>query len=551
MQTPQTGTAPSRVGGAREPSSFLTRRGGRVAIVATSVTSVLVALLASTPSSPLTPDLFPGGGAPAFLARGSELLGLDRLPRDGAAVFSVVFLFAAAGAFVFALVQAWRGGVSLRSVLILGLALHALALAVPLFLSRDVYSYAIYGRMLSEHGANPYTAIPAAFASDPMYPLVSVDWIDSPSVYGPGFVVVSAAITSVVSSPTATVFAFKLVAALASVATMFLVAVAARRVSPERAAFAAALVGWNPAVLFHGVAGGHNDTLVGLALAGGVLLILARRDLWATAALALGTLVKVSGGVPLVAAVAASVLRRPRGERLRALALHAAVAVGVALPFVIPFEQTEDPTLGALELSTRQGWLAPSRFVMTLVRGAASAIGGDAAGGIASLVVRVAFPLAFAVVLVVLFRHLARDPARLDPVLTVATMGWATLIAVLISPLLYPWYVAWLVPLIWLLPGRARIGGVVVCVALAITELVAEPSRAPVVWEAMVFGLHYIATPAILVVLVRLLLDLRRRLELAPAAGWSDPLLLESVPARSSERERVSDQSDRRYDDRT
>jgi hypothetical protein len=75
---------------------------------------------------------------------------------------------------------------------------------------------------------------------------------------------------------------------------------------------------------------------------------------------------------------------------------------------------------------------------------------------------------------------------------------------------------------------------VVVSVALAVTELVAEPSRAPRVWEAMVFGLHYVATPIVLLVLIRLLLELRRRLRAGPAPGWSDPLLMEAVPVGGS-----------------
>jgi hypothetical protein len=401
---------------------------------------------------------------------------------------------------------------------------------VPLFLSRDVYSYTMYGRMVSEHGANPYTELPASFSGDPAYPMVSVDWIDSPSVYGPAFTVVAAGVTEVVASPAGTVWAFKVVAAAASVGTMLLVARAARRVRPERAAFAAALVGWNPVVLFHGVAGGHNDALVGLAVAGAVLLVLSRRDLWATAVLALGTLVKVSAGVPLAVLVAASVARRPPGRRLRALGGHLAVALAVALPFVAPFMQAEDPTLGTLELTSRQGWLAPSRLLLVSLRGVADLVLGPVAGDVAALLVRVAFPLSFLVVLVFLVRHLARDPGRVDPALTVAAMGWATLVALMISPLLYPWYVAWLVPLVWILPRPARGGAVLVCVALTITELVAEPSRAPRVWEAMVFGLHYVATPVVLVVLVRLLLELRRRFRTGPGPGWRDPLLAEEVP---------------------
>jgi hypothetical protein len=506
-----------------------TRTGAAWATAAILVAFAVVGLLASRPGSPLTPPLFRGAEAPSFLVRFTEILGLDRLGRDAVGVLAAVALVAAAGSFVYALRRAWSGELTLRRVFLVAVVLHLLAMVIPLFLSRDVYSYAMYGRMVSVYGVNPYVGIPASFIDDPVYPLVSVDWIDSPSVYGPAFVAVSAGITEFVTSPPHMVLAFKALSAVASLGTMVLAAAGALRVRPERAAFAAVLVGWNPVIVFHGVAGGHNDALVGLALAAGVLLILSGRELWATAVLVLGTLVKVSGGVPLAIAVLAAVFRKPKGQRLRAFATHAGVGVAVALPFILPFEQTSDPTLGTLELTTRQGWLAPSRFVLVVLRGTANFLGGDLAGDIVSVIVRVVFPLVFAAVLVALVRHLARDPARIEPPLVVATMGWATLIALMISPLLYPWYAMWLVPVVWLLPKRGRDGAVLICVALAITELVAEPSRAPAVWEAMIFGLHYVATPIVLFVLVRLLLDLRQRLRRGPARGWGDPLLLEEV----------------------
>jgi alpha-1,6-mannosyltransferase len=508
------------------------RSGATGATVTILATFAVVGLLASQARSPFTPPLFPGARAPSFLVDFTEVLGLDALSRDALGVVGAVALAAAAGAFVYALRLAWRGRLSLTRVVVVAVILHAIALVIPLFLSRDVYSYAMYGRMVSVHGVNPYVEIPASFIDDPVYPLVSVDWIDSPSVYGPAFVAVSAGLTAMIQSPPAIVFGFKALAALASLGTMVLGAVGARKVRPERAAFAALLVGWNPVIVFHGVAGGHNDALVGLALAAGVVLILSGRELWATAAMVVGTLVKISGGVPLAVAVLAAVLRKPRGERLRALVAHVGIALAVALPFIVPFEQTEDPTLGTLELTSRQGWLAPSRFVLVVLRGAANFVAGDVAGDVTSIVVRVVFPLVFAVVLVGLARHLARDPARIEPPLVVAAMGWGTLIALMVSPLLYPWYAMWLVPVAWLVPKPARDGAVLVSVALAITELVAEPSRAPQVWEAMVFGLHYVATPVVLVVLIRLLLDLRCRLRLEPGRGWEDPLLLEEAHGR-------------------
>jgi alpha-1,6-mannosyltransferase len=505
------------------------RRSARVATAVVLATAGVVAVVAARPGSPFTPPLYSGAEGFPPLVWLSSAVGLDRLSRDAAGVVGAAAMFAAAGAFLYALVQAWRGRLSLPRVFVVALVLHALAVAVPLFLSRDVYSYAIYGRMVSEYGANPYTEIPAAFATDPTYPRVSVDWIDSPSVYGPAFSAAAGAVTAVVESPAGIVLAFKVIAAAASLLTVVLAVAGARRIAPQRAAFAAVLIGWNPVVVFHGVAGGHNDALLGLAVAAGVLAILARRELWGTAILAVGTLVKVSGAVPLLVAVVAATIRSPKGDRLRTFLLHAGVGVAVALPFVIPFMQTEDPTLGTLELTSRQGWLAPARFVLVTLRGAASTLGGDLAGDIVSVLVRVAFPLLFVWVLVSLLRHLAREPDRLDPVVVVGAMGWAGLISLMVSPVLLPWYAAWVIPLAWPLPRAARGGAILVSVAMAITELVAEPTRSPGVWEAMVFGLHWVATPIVLLVLIRLILDLRRRVGLAPAAGFSSPLMVEDV----------------------
>ncbi|HEV3473754.1 MAG TPA: polyprenol phosphomannose-dependent alpha 1,6 mannosyltransferase MptB, partial [Actinomycetota bacterium] len=309
-------------------ASVASRR-AMISTLAVTAAAVLIALVASRPGSPFTPPLFPGAGAPSWLVRPGTALGFDRLSRDGLAVVGAAALFAAVIAFLWALRAAWRGEITVRRVIFVGLLLHVLAVAIPLFLSRDVYSYGIYGRMVSRLGANPYATIPAAFFDDPSYRLVSVDWIDSTSVYGPAFTAVSAALTRLVSSPAVTVLAFKVLAAAASVGTMLLVVVAARRTIPSRAAFAAALIGWNPVVVFHSVAGGHNDTLLGFVVAAGVVLMLASKPARATAALALGTLVKVSGAIPLIVAAAGAVFRHPAGGRARELAIHAGVAVGV------------------------------------------------------------------------------------------------------------------------------------------------------------------------------------------------------------------------------
>ncbi|MGH2685124.1 MAG: hypothetical protein ACRDJP_06640, partial [Actinomycetota bacterium] len=258
------------------------RMRARLSTAAVLALGALLAVVASRPGSPFTPPLYPGAEAPGWLRGPAGALGLDDLSREVVALVGGVVVFGLVAAFLFALRAAWRGEITVRTVVLAGIALHLLAVAMPLFLSRDAYSYAIYGRMVVEHGANPYVDIPAGFPSDPTYPLVSVDWIDSKSVYGPAFTAVAAGVTAMASSPASIVFGFKLVAAAASLATLLLVVPAARRVFPERTAFAAMLVAWNPVVVFHGVAGGHNDALLGLAIAAGVLALVARRELVGT-----------------------------------------------------------------------------------------------------------------------------------------------------------------------------------------------------------------------------------------------------------------------------
>jgi hypothetical protein len=264
-------------------------------------------------------------------------------------------------------------------------------------------------------------------------------------------------------------------------------------------------------------------------VASGVFLILRRREFLATAVLALGTVVKVSGGLPLLIAVIGAIARRPRGERPRAAAAHLAIAAAVAAPFVVPFLQARNPTLGFFTLTKLQAWWAPSRLLGVTLRELGRILGTPIAGDVLAIVVRLAFPALFVAALVGVVRHLAQRPERIDPVLIVGAVAWMSILGLMSSPLLLPWYVVWFLPLAWILPRAPRTAAVAMSAALAITELIAEPSRAPLAWEVMGIGIQYVVTPLILVLFIWLLRDLRARLRLAPAESFMDPLLLERV----------------------
>src|SRR5207237_7553733 len=168
------------------------------------------------------------------------------------------------------------GRVQLPAVLAASAISLAISVAAPLLLSRDVYTYAAYGRLVA-HGQNPYVATLASFAHDPFVAVASRQWLHTHSHYGAAFTLVSAGIARLwAGSPGATILAFKLLAGLALAAATVLAALAATRVRPERAPLAAALVGLNPVLVVHTVGGAHVDALIAAPLAAAAAIAVTR-----------------------------------------------------------------------------------------------------------------------------------------------------------------------------------------------------------------------------------------------------------------------------------
>jgi hypothetical protein len=300
----------------------------------------------------------------------------------------------------------------------------------------------------------------------------------------------------------ATIVVFRAIAIAASLATVLVVARLVRRERPEREAFAVAIVGLNPVVLFQSAASGHNDLLIAFAIATAIALAFAGRSLLVTAVLAVGTLVKAPAAVPLALFVLATVVARPRGERARTLAAHAAVVGGLGLLAAAPFLNTSDPTLGMVELAGHEGWLAPSRFFRRLL----DAVSGDALG----FVPRVVFPLLLAGALVLVGRELVRR-APASPWAVGGAWGWGLLGLMLLGPVLLPWYVAWALPLAWLLPRTPRAVMIGTSLALTVSQWTSEPARFPGAYDLNIWVGHYLITPVVIGLLGWLLLDLWRR----------------------------------------
>ncbi len=136
------------------------------------------------------------------------------------------------------------------------MVLIALACVGPPLFSHDLFLYAIYGRLLVFHHANPYVQTPSVAPHDLFYPYNP--WTHLRSLYGPAFTDISAALVWAFRSAAATVAAFKVLSGACWIATVVLAVRLGRRQGPTQACFAAAVIGLNPVVILRIVDGGHE-----------------------------------------------------------------------------------------------------------------------------------------------------------------------------------------------------------------------------------------------------------------------------------------------------
>ncbi len=197
-----------------------------------------------------------------------------------------------------------RPTLSTRSVVAATVVVACAAVVASPYGSHDLYQYAMYGRMVVDHHANPYLTAPSAFPGDPLFGHLVGAWRHGPSVYGPGFTALSSvgALGYGGSVLLARLF-FQLLAAGALVGSVAYLG--------RLRAGSAALVflGLSP-VLLATVNGGHNDLLAGALVLVGVDQARRDRIAWSTVALAAACLVKLSAGPAVAAVVLMLVVRR-------------------------------------------------------------------------------------------------------------------------------------------------------------------------------------------------------------------------------------------------
>jgi hypothetical protein len=369
----------------------------------------------------------------ALLALTAALLvAVTVAPRHGILSTVLVVASAAAGG-GFAFLEARRPLLGLRPVVVAVGVVMLVAVAIWPQSSNDLWSYTMYGRMVSAHGSSPYRHVPADFPTDPYDHLVSPIWQHRGSVYGPAFVGYAATLTAVAgTSRLADRLLFQLGAALAVAAAL---AVVWRR---TRSPAAVAWLGLNPVFGAIIVNSGQIDALIGLAILVAAILAAQRRGWASGAALGLATLLKVTSLLALPALV---FWAWRRGERRLARQVTAATAL-TTLVVYLPFVTGQSHVLSGADHSVTPGspWNLPAELL----------VGKDAGRDLPGLIpsndtLSVLFYLSLALVgllaVVLAWRWAAAD--RPEPAVGAATASYA-----IAAEYTLPWYAGWALPVL-------------------------------------------------------------------------------------------------------
>jgi hypothetical protein len=322
-----------------------------------------------------------------------------------------------------------------RVVLVVMIWAVPLLLAPPLF-SRDVYTYAAQGEMVSHH-INPYSYGPNVLGATPFNQLADSVWSGTESPYGPTFLSVDGVLDQASGHQILADLVLLRLLEVAGIALMVAATPTLARSLKRDPAHAVLLGAGSPLVLLSLLAGDHNDALMlGLLLAG---LAVAKR--FGTVpgvilcALAAGVKSPAALGVLFLGWVWAG----PAAPTRRRIG-HTALAGLIALATM---------EVMALVSGTGWGWVrttstADASFTgvtpVNVVARAVSIVSHVLQVPISTMDVRPIFMVLGLLIAVYMgYRLLLRSPR--DGV--VLCLGLTLLVLALLGPIVWSWYVTW------------------------------------------------------------------------------------------------------------
>ncbi len=410
------------------------------------VAMVAIAVGASLPSSPFKLEM-PGVwffGVPS---------------TDGASTWAVYFSLAAVYGGLLLLMRVWWGmtrlyarcpGVPIRKMMwVFALWTTPMLVIAPLF-SRDAYSYAAQGEMVSHH-MNPYLYGPFELGNNSYTAPVDPLWGNAPAPYGPLFLQMDGFFTRITfHNELATIVLLRLLSLAGVLLIAWTVPKLARLYHRDGAELFTLMV-LNPVTILHLIGGAHNDALMlGLLLAG-LVAAKEKRPIVGILLCALATAIKAPAAIGVLYVgwswLGAQASTR---DRLRPVVTAALIAAGV-LGF---FSYISGLGWGWVSILGTPGavrsWTAPTTSLALLFTGVAHVAHiGVGLGGVLTVARFLGLLVAGVVGVWLLLNS--------DRIGTLKALGLTLLVFVILGPVVQPWYLSW--GLILLAPvalGRLR-----------------------------------------------------------------------------------------------
>jgi hypothetical protein len=325
-----------------------------------------------------------------------------------------------------------------RLLWILAIWTAPLLLMPPLF-SRDAYSYFAQGQLMLA-GLDPYTngvsALPGWFltGADPL-------WAESPTPYGPAFLLLAQGVAAVVGTHAflgALLFRAIALAGVALLAVYVPRLAWAHGIDPPKALWLGVL---NPLVLMHFVAGAHNDALMAGLMVAGLALAVERHPVAGVVLIGLAGSVKPIALVVLpFAGLLWAGVRAGWPRRILAWAMSA----GVVLVVFAVLSWVAGVGLGWIASLSTPGtvrtWLSPPTALGMAVGSLLDLVGLGTVDGAITVFRGGAMIAGASICLYLVLRPQGRSAVR--------GAALALLAIVALGPVVQPWYLLWVLPLL-------------------------------------------------------------------------------------------------------
>ena len=391
---------------------------------------------ASQPNSPFT---LKAPGAWFFGVPSSNTAAVSH--NSAGAFFGLVAVFGG----LLLLMRVWYGlirtltrrpGVPVRKLMaVFALWILPLLIVAPLF-SRDAYSYVAQGEMMSHH-ISPYHYGPSVLGAAPSVSFVDPLWVNTPTPYGPLFMGIDGALTSLsLHHELANLILLRLLA-IGGVLLLAFGLVSLARSYGRDPAYVLALAILNPVTLLYLVGGAHNDALMLGLLVAGIAVARRGRPVAGIVLCALAAAVKVPAAIGILYIgwtwMGAKVPLRTRVRPILTAALIAG-AVMAALSFVTGLGWSWLWNLGAP--GTVRLWVAPATGAGIAVTDAAHFLGIGVPLHVMLTVTRsLGLLAALGAGLWLLWRS--------EKIGSLRALGLTLLLVVALAPVVQPWYLTW------------------------------------------------------------------------------------------------------------